>query len=176
MLKSIALKLIRWRHFLKMDYVVDAPEAEQDYKLENVIREAVETTLAYENVVRPVYISVTVCTPEHIRTLNREYRDKDAETDVLSFPLWDKEDAPKKGVLELGDIVISYARAGEQAAELGHSLHREAAFLAIHSTLHLLGYDHELSPEDEEDMCQRQNQIIRMMHLEPVKDIRKDIE
>ncbi len=173
MSKAIKLKLMRLFRLLKMDYQVECEEALQDKPLEDVIRRAVGTTLIYENVFRRAYVSVTVCTPDRIRELNASYREKDAETDVLSFPLWDRDDAPEKGLLELGDIVISYARAGEQAKELGHSLHREVAFLAIHSTLHLLGYDHELSPEDEEDMCCRQNDIIRMMHLQPVKDKKK---
>ena len=171
-------QFLRMRLFrlLKMDYTVDCEEAERDSELQKVIRKAVEATLVSENVIRPVYVSVTICTPEHIRSLNRDFREKDTETDVLSFPLWDREEAPADGILELGDIVISYARAGEQAKELGHSLHREVAFLAIHSTLHLLGYDHELSQEDEEDMCTRQNRIIRMLRLEPAKAIRKDKE
>ena len=149
---------------LKLDYTVECDEAVMDKQLKSVIREAIEATLVYERIAQPAYVSVTICTPSYIRSLNQSYRSKDAETDVLSCPLWDKDELPTEGVLELGDIVISYARAGEQAKELGHSLHREVAFLAIHSTLHLLGYDHELSPEDDEDMCKRQKEIINKIY------------
>ena len=176
MLKKLKLLFFRWLGFLKIDYVVNCEAAERDGQLEDLVRDAITNTLLYENVFRPVYVSVTICNPDYIRSLNRNFREKDVETDVLSFPLWEKREMPPRGILELGDIVLSYHRAEEQAKELGHSFHREAAFLAIHSTLHLLGYDHELSAEDDEDMCFRQNQIIKMMHLPLARDTRKDFK
>ena len=66
---------------------------------------------------------------------------------------------------ELGDIVLSLERAGEQAVEYGHSFERETAFLTVHSVLHLLGYDHETSPEDEADMFRRQREIMQELGL-----------
>ena len=69
------------------------------------------------------------------------------------------------GTITLGDIVISLERAAEQASELGHSLEREVAFLVIHSTLHLLGYDHERSPEDDEAQCTAQRDIVEMLEI-----------
>ena len=102
--------------------------------------------------------------------LNREYREKDAATDVLSFPMYEADELPKGGdadgeTVTLGDIVLSVERAAEQAAELGHSTEREIAFLCIHSTLHLLGYDHERGEEEDEDMCRRQREILLKMGL-----------
>lgn len=129
---------------------------------EGVIRRAIEQTLAYEGFSSPAEVSLTFCNGPYIRELNATYRQKDSETDVLSFPIFDQdEEDPVAGeVIPLGDIVLNIDRAAQQAAELGHSALREMAFLAIHSTLHLLGYDHERSVEDDEDMCRRQREII----------------
>lgn len=132
-------------------------------KYENAVREAVRATLLYEAFSADAEVSVTFCDGPYIRELNATYREKDAETDVLSFPMYEAdEEVPLDGeAVLLGDIVLNLDRAGTQAAELGHSTLREVAFLTVHSTLHLLGYDHELSEEDEEDMCRRQREIMK---------------
>ena len=131
-------------------------------KADEMIQAAIQETLNYEDFFAPAEISVTFCDGPYIRKLNAEYRDKDSETDVLSFPIFDQdEEDPVEGeIIPLGDIVLNVDRAAQQASELGHSTLREMAFLAIHSPLHLLGYDHERSPEDDEDMCRRQRDII----------------
>ena len=90
-------------------------------------------------------VSVTLTNNEYIHTLNKEYRGIDRPTDVLSFALNESEepemvDGPAVNVL--GDLIISVERAEEQAADYGHSLRREVAFLTVHGMLHLLGYDH----------------------------------
>ena len=131
-------------------------------------KKAIKTTLIHEKFSHDAEISLTFVDNEGIRELNRTYRDKDAATDVLSFPLYDfhgGETPLGDGRVELGDIVLSLERAREQAAELGHSYEREAAFLCVHSVLHLLGYDHERSPEDEEIMCERQREIMKKLKL-----------
>ena len=133
-----------------------------------LIKKAIKTTLIHEKFSHDAEISLTFVDNEGIRELNRTYRDKDAATDVLSFPLYDfhgGETPLGDGRVELGDIVLSLERAREQAAELGHSYEREAAFLCVHSVLHLLGYDHERSPEDEEIMCERQREIMKKLKL-----------
>ncbi len=133
-----------------------------------LVKKAIRAALEYENFTQPCEVSVTFTDNEGIRELNREYRGKDAATDVLSFPLYDfaAGDKPVPGErAELGDIVLSLERAREQAAELNHSYEREAAFLCVHSVLHLLGYDHELSEEDDEDMCRRQREIMTKLGL-----------
>lgn len=96
-------------------------------------------------------VAVTFVDNDHIQQLNRQFRDKDKPTDVLSFPL-DEEDA-------LGDIIISIPKAREQAEQYGHSFEREMGFLAVHGFLHLLGYDHE-TEEEEKAMFGRQEQIL----------------
>ncbi len=135
------------------------------YTLKMAIRSAIEKTLLYEEFCADAEVSVTLCDNESIRMLNSSYRNKDSATDVLSFPLYERDElfdvSEGDECIPLGDIVISCERAKEQAIELGNSYIREVAFLAVHSTLHLLGYDHELSPADEEDMCERQRKIIK---------------
>ena len=105
---------------------------------------------------------------EQIRELNRDYRNKDAATDVLSFPLgedgvYDKNE--ETGALLLGDIVISVERAKEQAEQYGHSLERELGWLTVHSMLHLLGYDHETGEEEARDMRAREEAVLTSLGL-----------
>ena len=116
------------------------------YKLKMLVRAAVLASLEYEGFAADTEVSVSFVDNERIREINREFRQIDKPTDVLSFPLTDYgeldypvADEPEQS---LGDIVLSLERANEQAAEFGHSFEREVAFLTVHSMLHLLGYDH----------------------------------
>ena len=109
-------------------------------------------------------ISFTFTDNEGIREINRDYRNIDRPTDVLSFPMLefcddetDVEYETENGLVLLGDIVISVERAKEQAQEFGHSLRRELAFLTAHSMLHLLGYDHVDDPVGEKMMIEKQD-------------------
>lgn len=140
------------------------------YKLKMLVRRAVETTLDYEQYENPIEVSVTFTDNEGIRELNRKFRNIDRATDVLSFPLFDytgeSEEPPvDEFVGMLGDIVISLEQAKKQAEEFGHSFEREAAFLTVHSMLHLLGYDHEAGGDEEADMRRRQREILDRMGL-----------
>ena len=138
------------------------------YGMKMLIRRAVEATLAYEEIEESCEVSVTFCDNEEIREINQKFRNIDRATDVLSFPLFD-DDGMNAHVEELdcmlGDVVLSLERAREQADEFGHSFEREIAFLTVHSILHLLGYDHELSDEDDADMRKRQSEIVDGMGL-----------
>lgn len=141
---------------------------EIDYDLKLLIREAIEKTLDEENFEYPAEVSVTFCSAEYIHHLNKTYRKVDRPTDVLSFPLYENgEFDPVECSMgaALGDIVISVPRTREQANELGNSFEREAAFLAIHSTLHLLGYDHERSEEEDKLQCEKQQNIINTIQF-----------
>ncbi len=140
------------------------------YKLKMLIRETVETTLDFEDYRNPCEVSITFTDNEGIHKLNKQYREVDRPTDVLSFPLFDFEgesDEPPVDELMsmLGDIVISLERAKEQADEYGHSFEREVAFLTAHSMLHLLGYDHEKSEDDDREMRSKQSMIMELMGL-----------
>ena len=105
-------------------------------------------------------LSVIICGPITIKRINRDYRDKDAVTDVISFALLDdEEEVEYDEKIELGDIFINRNRVYSQAEEYGHSVRREFVFLFVHGLLHLLGYDH-MNKEDEERMFSLQKQII----------------
>ena len=117
-------------------------------------------------------ISLTFTDNEGIREINRDYRDIDRPTDVLSFPMLEfsgeEEDAEfetEDGLVMLGDIVISIERAREQAEEFGHSLRREIAFLVAHSMLHLLGYDHVDDAEGERLMIEKQDKVLNALGI-----------
>lgn len=155
---------------LCIDFSATKKFDECDYYFKMVIRDAILKTLEYEDFEYDASVSVTFCDNEHIRKLNKEFRKKDKATDVLSFPMYDfnEEDEPEFDLddsLPLGDIVISLERAKEQAKEIGNSFIEEVAFLTIHSTLHLLGYDHERSAEDDEAQCTAQRDIIEMLEI-----------
>ncbi len=110
-----------------------------------LVRRCCNAVLKLENFEGPAEISVTFTDNAGIRELNRQYRDKDIETDVLSFPMgengvWDVD--METGAKILGDIVISMEKARDQAERFGHSFQREVGYLTAHSMLHLLGYDH----------------------------------
>ena len=139
------------------------------YKLKRLVRLSVEAALAFEGYGNTCEVSVTFTDDAGIRELNRSFRNIDSATDVLSFPLFDFEGSEEPAVDELenmlGDIVISLERAEAQAEEFGHSFEREVAFLTVHSMLHLLGYDHVNSEEEELDMRRRQTAIMEMLGL-----------
>ena len=111
-------------------------------------------------------VTVTVTDNEGIHQLNLAHSNIDRPTDVLSFPLYEGDFDDGSEIKALGDIVISLERAREQAKEYGHSLKREVAFLTVHSVLHLLGYDHERSEEDEKEMFNKQDEILKEMGIE----------
>ena len=140
------------------------------YALKMLIRRAVCASLEYEGYANAAEVSVTLTDNEGIRALNREFRGLDKPTDVLSFPLVEYEEnaapAYDEEAMMLGDIVISLERAEEQAEEFGHSFEREVAFLTAHSMLHLLGYDHERSEDEDTDMRARQREIMKILGLE----------
>ena len=140
------------------------------YKMQMLIRRTILETLDYEGMENDAEVSVTFVDDEGIRELNKKFRNMDKPTDVLSFPLLDYEGESEEPFFDelchnLGDIVISLERAMAQANEFGHSFEREVAFLTAHSMLHLLGYDHELSEEDDADMRRRQNDIMERLGL-----------
>ena len=144
-------------------------------KLRGLVRRSVNAALKYEDFQRPCEVSVTFTDNEKIRELNAQYRSIDRATDVLSFPLFD-EDFEDEEELALGDVVLSLEKAEEQAKEYGHSFEREVAFLVVHSVLHLLGYDHETSKEDEKEMFFRQEEIMKLLKLERKTDKEEESE
>ena len=137
----------------------DIPETYEDI-FEKIVRQ----TLKYEEFDEECEVSISLVTNEEIRQINKQFREIDKETDVLSFPQLTFEEGEYAEVNEndeivLGDIIISLEKARQQAEEYGHSLERELAFLTAHSMLHLLGYDH-MEKDEEEDMFRRQKEIL----------------
>ena len=130
-------------------------------EFEQLINDTVKASFQYENVPE-ISVSVLICDDEEIHELNRQYRNIDRPTDVLSFPMYDDEGNLDPD--ELGDIVISLERAKLQSEEYGHSIERELAFLTAHSMLHLFGYDH-LEEDEQKEMFYKQEEILRKLGL-----------
>ncbi len=138
--------------------------------LRALIKKTVNAALEYEEVEFDCEVSVTFVDNNAIQVLNRDFRGKDAPTDVLSFPLLENGEIDEDSIVEgepvaLGDIVLSAEKALTQSEEYGHSLERELCFLTVHSVLHLLGYDHETSKEDEEYMNDTCEEVLASLGL-----------
>ena len=164
-MKKIKIKITR-RPRVKIWWADEQDKYDAGRKMKALIEKAIRGTLECENFNRGVVVSVTFTDNEGIREKNREFRGIDRATDVLSFPMYDMANGemPEPGMdCELGDIVLSLERAAEQAEEFGHSYERECAFLTVHSMLHLLGYDHVNSEEEDEEM--RAHQRVIMTHI-----------
>lgn len=149
---------------LTIDFCAEHCKENDLRELFGLIFASAECSLEFMGFIRDCDISVTVTDNIHIHELNLEYRGVDRPTDVLSFPMYSftDDDMPEEGPapVVLGDIVISAERAKEQAVEYGHSFQREISFLTVHSVLHLLGYDHEVSEEAENEMFSLQDKIM----------------
>lgn len=134
----------------------------------DVIESAVAAALESEHVDIDCCVEVIIADEEEIRRLNNENRGVDRVTDVLSFPMFERKSdicKDESGSAFLGSMVICRKRAQEQAKEYGHSVKREAAFLAVHSILHLLGYDHEKGKAEEQEMFSKQEAVLNSMGI-----------
>ena len=154
-----------------MIYFNNSQEGPVTYALKMLIRRAVVATLDFEGYENDCEISLTLTDNEGIHALNKQYRGIDAPTDVLSFPQIEyenTEEPPTDSDVMLGDVVISLEKAEAQADEFGHSFEREVAFLTVHSMLHLLGYDHINSEEEETEMREKQSAIMKELGLEVI--------
>ena len=137
------------------------------YELKMLVRRAVVASLEYEGFHNDAEVSLTFTDDLGIKTLNKEFRGIDKPTDVLSFTDYEGAELPiDEPEGSLGDIVISLERAAEQSTQFGHSFEREVAFLTVHSMLHLLGYDHVNSDEEDAEMRRRQREILESIGLQ----------
>ena len=142
-------------------------ETNEEY--ENVINKVVEECFLTENLIdSKLYISITLTNPENIRKLNNEYRNIDKETDVLSFPMFEKNEISELNGIQfeeaLGDIVISIERVKEQAVEYGHSFERELAYMVVHGFYHLMGEDH-IEEADKIIMREKEENVLRKLNI-----------
>lgn len=164
-------------------FIENENNAKFEFDYESVIKNVIEESVSYVNCPFEVNVEVTITDNKTIKEINKEQRDIDKETDVLSFPmidydkpgnfeiLSDTEDEfaydyfePDTGELLLGDIIISSDRLYSQAVEYGHSVRRELAFLVAHSMLHLFGYDH-MEDDERLEMENMQKEILENLGI-----------
>ena len=133
-------------------------EVENEDEVRALVEKCARNVLSRENVDFPAEIDITVVDADTIREMNAEYRSKDSVTDVL-------DEEPDTGCVMLGDMILCYTRACEQAKEFGHSAARECGYLTTHSMLHLLGYDHERNDEDTRLMRSKEEEYMNAIGL-----------
>ena len=153
-------------------YEIIYQDIEENSKYEKTIKKVVEKCFEEEGISdSKLCLTVTLTNPEHIRKINKEYRKIDKETDVLSFPMFEKQEldemiAKKQFEHEdvLGDIIISIARVEEQAKEYGHSFERELSYMVVHGFYHVMGYDH-IKEEDKVKMRPKEEKILNDLKI-----------
>ena len=151
---------------------IELLDIEENLQYINIINKVIEQCFKEEKLEKTnLYISVILTNPENIKKINKEYRNIDKETDVLSFPMFEKEEieeikASKENIVEdvLGDIVISIEQVKKQAQEYGHSFEREFAYMLVHGFYHLMGYDH-IKEEDKQKMRPKEEKILNDLDI-----------
>lgn len=135
---------------------------------ETLLRKLLYVAAKKEDIHKDSELSVVIMSDAQMKQLNKDYRQKNEATDVLSFPLLEREEImqhDKTHPIVLGDIIISIDRATEQANVYHHTLERELGFLAVHGFLHLLGYTHD-TEDEEKEMFAKQERILKGFRLE----------
>ena len=147
-------------------------DIEEDSKYIELIEKVIGKAFKIENIDKiNLYINIVLTNPENIKRINKEYRDIDKETDVLSFPMFEKEEIESMknngNDIEdtLGDIVISIARVKQQAEEYGHSFERELSYMLIHGFYHLMGYDH-IEEKDKKIMREKEEEVLSLLNIQ----------
>ena len=150
---------------------VDLLEIEEDSKYLELIEKVIRQAFILEKMDNiNLYINIILTNPDNIRKINNEYRNIDKETDVLSFPMFEKEEIENlkdngNNIEEpLGDIIISIKKVEEQAIEYGHSFERELAYMLIHGFYHLMGYDH-MNDEDKKQMREKEEGVLNKLNI-----------
>lgn len=155
-------------------------DIQQNEELEAIIEKVIQKCFEVEHInPTSLYICVTLTDPKNIREINKEYRNIDKETDVLSFPMFEKDELDKliatnllktfnlkNGALQdiMGDIIISIERVEEQAQEYGHSFEREFAYMLVHGFYHLRGYDH-MEEEEKAQMREKEENVLSQLNI-----------
>lgn len=152
---------------LQLNY--DGIEENIEYK--NLIEKVITKCFETENLLnKNIYINIILTIPQKIKEINKQYRNIDKETDVLSFPMFEKQEIDK--VVEkgnqihdvLGDIVISIDRVKAQAVEYNHSFERELSYMVVHGFYHLMGYDH-MNDEEKADMREKEENVLNNLKI-----------
>lgn len=153
-------------------YQLEYLDIEENKEYEDIVKRVVEQCFKEEKLEdSKLYISITLTTPEHIHEINKQYRNVDRETDVLSFPIFEKQELDDKIRNQdfeyedvLGDIVISIKKVNEQAEEYGHSFEREFSYMIVHGFYHLMGYDH-IEEKDKVIMRPKEEKILNILGI-----------
>ena len=176
---------------MKKNYEIIYKNLEENEKYESTIKQVVDECFKAERMEQTsLYISITLTNPEEIEKINRQYRNIDRPTDVLSFPMFEKEeldefikenskhsDINMQGDI-LGDIVISIPKVYEQAEEYGHSFERELAYMVVHGFYHLMGYDH-IKEEDKKVMRKKEETVLNKLGIKresTAEESKEDLE
>ena len=154
------------------NYEIVYKEIEEDKNWEDIVKKVFEQCFKEEGLQdSKLYITVTFTNPENIQNINKEYRNIDKPTDVLSFPMFEKEELDQKIQKKdfsyqdiLGDIIISISKVEEQAKEYGHSFERELSYMLVHGFYHLMGYDH-IEEKDKKEMRKKEENILKTLDI-----------
>ena len=153
-------------------YEITYQNIKENQEYEETIKKVIEKCYKEENLLESkLIITITLTNNENIKIINKEYRNIDRATDVLSFPMFEKEDLDKKIKNKdflhediLGDIIISVEKVREQAEEYGHSLERELSYMVVHGFYHLMGYDH-MEEEEKVEMRKKEDKILNELKI-----------
>ncbi len=156
------------KQIVQIEYIEVAPKEEYEAIIKTVMKQCFQEEQLMDS---NLYVSVTLTNPDNIQKMNKEYRNIDKATDVLSFPMFEKEEIASlllqnNNVIEdvLGDIVISIQQVENQAKEYGHSFNRELAYMIVHGFYHLMGYDH-INDEDKRKMRPKEEKVLQELKL-----------
>ena len=153
-------------------YNLEFLDVEEDETYKTIIQTVIEKCFEVEKLNNSrLSVSITLTTPEQIREINKKYRNVDRPTDVLSFPMFEKDELEQKikdnSFLHedvLGDIVISIEQVKKQAEEYGHSFERELSYMVVHGFYHLMGYDH-IKEEDKLKMRPKEEKVLNLLGI-----------
>lgn len=153
-------------------YEIIYQDIEEKEEYEEVIKKVLTKCFQEEKIENSkLYITITLTTPEQIKEINKQYRNIDKATDVLSFPMFEKDELDAKIEKQefsyedvLGDIIISIEKVEEQAKEYGHSFERELSYMVVHGFYHLMGYDH-IEEKDKKEMRPKEEKILNELKI-----------
>ena len=143
-------------------------DIEENNEYIEIVRKVIKKCFEVENLdEKNLYINIVLTNPRNIKKMNKEYRNIDKETDVLSFPMFEKKELEERNNLikdVLGDVVISIDRVKKQAIEYGHSFERELAYMVVHGFYHLMGYDH-MEESDKTLMREKEENVLEKLNI-----------
>ncbi len=153
-------------------YEITYLDLKEDKLYEEIAKKVIEKCFEIEGLSNTqLIITITLTTPENIKEINKKYRNIDKETDVLSFPMFEREELQEKIKNNqfthedvLGDIVISIEQVKKQAVEYGHSFERELSYMMVHGFYHLMGYDH-MTEEEKKEMREKEDKVLGVLKI-----------